>query len=209
MASAGRARIRGRAARRRVFTGSPSLRMLPRRNVGLPGVWTVPLLRAVVVHPAGCALPKPFCGEAAIALGQSNALGTRDGLVFVAAFPTAHTLARLRIAGRVAARRRKTGYRLGGLTPRRTGLAPAGRCTEFHEIIAPLTPFGPGSPGRTGIPSPRYRDHVQGGSSIFLFARLRADDRAFRFLGPARYESHESELGPARNESAEDEPTPS
>ncbi len=40
----------------------------------------------------------------------------------------------------------------------------------------------------------RYRDHVQGGSSIFLFARLRADERAFRFLGPATYVSHESEL---------------
>lgn len=125
--------------------------------MGLPGVWTVLLLRAVVSRPAGCALPKPFCGEAAIAFGQSNTLGTRDGLVFVAAFPTAHTLARLRIAGRVAARRLQAGYRLGGLTPRRAGLAPAGRYTEFHEIIAPLTPFGPGSPGRTGLPSPHQR----------------------------------------------------
>jgi hypothetical protein len=40
----------------------------------------------------------------------------------------------------------------------------------------------------------RYREHVARGSSILLFARLRADDRAFWFLGPARYVSHEGEL---------------
>ena len=31
-------------------------------------------------------------------------------------------------------------------------------------------------------------------SSVMLFARLRSDDRAFWFLGPADYVSHESEL---------------
>jgi hypothetical protein len=71
--------------------------------VGLPGVWTVLLLRAVVVHPAGCALPSPWCGETAVAFRENNPLGTRDDVIFVAAFPTAHTLARLRIAGRVTA----------------------------------------------------------------------------------------------------------
>jgi len=40
----------------------------------------------------------------------------------------------------------------------------------------------------------RYRHHVEKGTSILLFARLRADDRAFWFLGPATYVSHESEL---------------
>ncbi|HTE06833.1 MAG TPA: DUF3427 domain-containing protein, partial [Planctomycetota bacterium] len=40
----------------------------------------------------------------------------------------------------------------------------------------------------------RYREHVARGTSILLFARLRADDRAFWFLGPATYVSHESEL---------------
>ena len=39
----------------------------------------------------------------------------------------------------------------------------------------------------------RYRNHVRLGSSILLFARLRADDRAFWFLGPATYVKHESE----------------
>ncbi len=40
----------------------------------------------------------------------------------------------------------------------------------------------------------RYREHVAQGTSILLFARLRADDRAFWFLGPATYVSHEGEL---------------
>ncbi|HTF88355.1 MAG TPA: DUF3427 domain-containing protein [Planctomycetota bacterium] len=40
----------------------------------------------------------------------------------------------------------------------------------------------------------RYRQHAVRGTSILLFARLRADDRAFWFLGPATYVSHESEL---------------
>jgi hypothetical protein len=40
----------------------------------------------------------------------------------------------------------------------------------------------------------RYQQHRQQGSSIMLFARLRSDDRAFYFLGPASYVGHESEL---------------
>ena len=40
----------------------------------------------------------------------------------------------------------------------------------------------------------RYQQHEALGSSIMLFARLRSDDRAFWFLGPARYVKHESEL---------------
>ena len=40
----------------------------------------------------------------------------------------------------------------------------------------------------------RYREHVARGSSVMLFARLRTDDRAFWFLGPATYVSHEGEL---------------
>lgn len=39
----------------------------------------------------------------------------------------------------------------------------------------------------------RYRDHVGRGTQVLLFARLRADDRAFWFLGPARYVSHAGE----------------
>jgi hypothetical protein len=40
----------------------------------------------------------------------------------------------------------------------------------------------------------RYQQHVQRGSSIMLFARLRTDHRGFYFLGPATYVKHESEL---------------
>ena len=40
----------------------------------------------------------------------------------------------------------------------------------------------------------RYQHHGQHGSSVMLFARLRSDDRAFYFLGPANYMRHESEL---------------
>jgi superfamily II DNA or RNA helicase/HKD family nuclease len=40
----------------------------------------------------------------------------------------------------------------------------------------------------------RYQQHEALGSSIMLFARLRSDDRAFWFLGPARYVKHESQL---------------
>ena len=45
-----------------------------------------------------------------------------------------------------------------------------------------------GSP--TGL---RYQRHVEMGSHILMFARLRADERAFLFLGPATYVRHEGE----------------
>jgi hypothetical protein len=40
----------------------------------------------------------------------------------------------------------------------------------------------------------RYQRHEELGTEVMLFARLRADDRAFTFLGPASYVKHESEL---------------
>lgn len=39
----------------------------------------------------------------------------------------------------------------------------------------------------------RYQNHANGGSSVLLFARLHADDRAFWFLGPGTYIKHNSE----------------
>jgi hypothetical protein len=39
----------------------------------------------------------------------------------------------------------------------------------------------------------RYRNHERDGRSIMLFTRLRDDDRAFWFLGPATYRSHVGE----------------
>jgi hypothetical protein len=40
----------------------------------------------------------------------------------------------------------------------------------------------------------RYRRHRALGTSVMLFARLRSDERAFWFLGPATYVKHEGEL---------------
>ena len=42
-------------------------------------------------------------------------------------------------------------------------------------------------------PGQRYQHHERRGSSVMLFARLRDDDRAFWFLGPATYVKHERE----------------
>lgn len=44
--------------------------------------------------------------------------------------------------------------------------------------------------GETGR---RYQEHERAGSSVMLFARERADERAFWFLGPATYVRHEGE----------------
>jgi superfamily II DNA or RNA helicase len=40
----------------------------------------------------------------------------------------------------------------------------------------------------------RYQQHEARGNHILLFARIRSDERAFYFLGPATYVSHEGEL---------------
>jgi len=40
----------------------------------------------------------------------------------------------------------------------------------------------------------RYQQHGQQGSSIMLFARVNASDRAFWFLGPATFVNHEGEM---------------
>jgi len=61
--------------------------------VGLPGAWTVLLLRAVVVHPARCCLPSPEHGETAIAFATSKSLGTQNDYRFRGCLPTAHALA--------------------------------------------------------------------------------------------------------------------
>jgi hypothetical protein len=38
-----------------------------------------------------------------------------------------------------------------------------------------------------------YPEHAGRGSHVLLFARLNTNDRAFHFLGPARYVRHESQ----------------
>src|SRR5690606_35153917 len=39
----------------------------------------------------------------------------------------------------------------------------------------------------------RYQEHARIGSHVLLFARLNTSDRAFHFLGPATYVSHQAE----------------
>jgi hypothetical protein len=39
----------------------------------------------------------------------------------------------------------------------------------------------------------RYQRHAELGTHVFLFARLRTDERAFWFLGPGEYVQHEGE----------------
>ncbi len=135
-----------------VGDGSPALRItgfLPRRNKGLPGSWAVLFVCAVVEDPAGCEPPLAHHGEVAVAFRHFKTLGTRNEIAFVAAWPTAHTLAYLRIAGRVTTPVARLATDPGGLTPGRAGFAPAGRQTKFHEVIAYSTPLRPACPGRT------------------------------------------------------------
>jgi len=131
---------RGHAARRRSVIGSPWAGLFTRRSEGLPGFWAVLFVRAVVEDPAGCGPLLAHDAEAAVAFRRSNTLGTRNVIAFVAAWPTAHTLACLRIAAPVAGYAARLATGLDGLTPGRAGFAPAGRRTGFHEVIAFFNP---------------------------------------------------------------------
>ncbi len=127
---------------RRWITGSPSLRLRPRKGKGLPGYWTVLFLRAVVQHPAGYGSSSPLLlfekiyGEAAIAFRKFRPLGIRNEYSFRDHLPTARTLAYLRFASLVAETVARLATGSGGLTLRRAGFAPAGQKTKFHGVIA-------------------------------------------------------------------------
>jgi hypothetical protein len=127
-----------RVVRRRRRTGSPQSRDGSRRGEGLPGAWAVLFVRAMVEPPAGYVpllahlseRPLSPSGHAAPwASGKMRGCG--------AAWPMAHTLACLRFAGPIAETVARLATGLGGLTLSRTGFAPAGRRTTFHEGIAP------------------------------------------------------------------------
>ena len=87
--------------------------------MGLPGHWAVLMSRVPWSYtPPGSLPPSPTsCGRRVIAFGEKSTLGTRYVLDFVAAFPTAHALARLRFAGRIAASVATLATGSGGLTP--------------------------------------------------------------------------------------------
>lgn len=77
---------------------------------------------------------------------------------------------------------------LSGISPPDpTAMAPADRRDLIHWESQSATR----ADSETGR---RYQTHRARGTSIMLFARLRTDDRAFWFLGPAQYVRHEGEL---------------
>ena len=99
--------------------------------------------------PPGAASTHPLTVETAIAFEENGALGTRNVHRFRGRIPTAHALACLRFAGRVAATVARLATGSGGLTPGRAGFAPAGRRTGFHDVIVFIAPSRPAVPGRT------------------------------------------------------------
>ena len=70
-----------------------------------------------------------------------NTLGTQNERYFVAASPTAHSLACLRIGDLVTADAARLATGVGGLALHRTGFAPVGRRTKFHDVTASSLPF--------------------------------------------------------------------
>jgi superfamily II DNA or RNA helicase len=68
--------------------------------------------------------------------------------------------------------------------------------TRYHDYAISSSLIHWESQSTTSAESPtgrRYREHVAEGRSIFLFSRLRTDDRAFWFLGPGTYRGHVGE----------------
>jgi hypothetical protein len=75
-----------------------------------------------------------------------------------------------------------------------SGFSPTTRYRDYaisRELIHWESQSRTNSSSPTGI---RYQEHVQRGSSVHLFARLNATDRAFWYLGPATYVSHVGEM---------------
>lgn len=87
VASAGRTRIHGRAARRRLITGSPLHRNDVEEERGPPRCLDRPLAACRGQPPRWVRPPCPTLGIAALAFKQIDALGTQNDLVFVAASP--------------------------------------------------------------------------------------------------------------------------
>ena len=112
-----------------------------RRKKGLPGAWAVLFQRAVGSDPAGCASRRAHRVETAIAFRLHNALGTQNERYCVAVTPTAPSLACLRIGVFVTADAARLATGVVWVTLHRTGFAPVGRQTKFHDITASSLPF--------------------------------------------------------------------
>src|SRR5215831_2052592 len=110
---------------------------MSRRGEGLPGVWAVLFVRAMVEHPAGdVPLLARFSQGSLLPSGSSAPWASGKTIGFGAACPMAHTFACLRFASHISEAVARLATSLGGLTFSRTGFAPAGRRTKFHEGIA-------------------------------------------------------------------------
>ncbi|WP_040491871.1 DUF3427 domain-containing protein [Ilumatobacter nonamiensis] len=73
------------------------------------------------------------------------------------------------------------------------GFSPTTRYRDYaisRELIHWESQSTTRADSQTGL---RYQHHQSMGRSILLFARMRADDRSFWFLGPATYVRHEGE----------------
>jgi superfamily II DNA or RNA helicase len=69
--------------------------------------------------------------------------------------------------------------------------------TRYRDYAISRSLFHWESQSRTTADSPtgkRYQLHRSQGTGIMVFVRLNAEDRAFHFLGPASYQSHQSEM---------------
>jgi len=88
-ASSGRRHVRPqRAVRRRRVAGSPPDRNMSRRGEGLPGVWAVLFVRAMVEHPAGdVPLLARFAQGSLLPSGSSAPWASGKTIGFGAAFP--------------------------------------------------------------------------------------------------------------------------
>lgn len=69
--------------------------------------------------------------------------------------------------------------------------------TRYRDYAISRSLFHWESQSRTTADSPtgrRYQEHRAQGTEIMVFVRLHAEDRAFYFLGPASYVSHQAEM---------------
>src|SRR5262249_50633822 len=133
---------RKRVVRRRRVTGSPRDRHWSRRGEGLPGSWAVLFVRAMVEHPAGYDPLLAHLTQRSLWPSSNSALSASGKVIgFGAAYPMARTFACRRIADSISEAVARLATGSGGLTLGRTGFAPAGRQTKFHEGIVSSLPF--------------------------------------------------------------------
>jgi hypothetical protein len=75
----------------------------------------------------------------------------------------------------------------------RGGFSPTTRYRDYaisRELVHWESQSRTRADSETGL---RYQNHASTGSFVMLFARQHVDQRAFHFLGPATYVTHESE----------------